>query len=308
MMKKPENVAVICGGDSAEREVSLKTGKAVIEALKTAECSVFEFDTDRDLGRQLLDKNIDAAFIALHGRGGEDGVIQGLLEWYGIPYTGPGVAASAICMDKVLSKRLYEQLEIPTANWFVIDSDQPVENSAGFKKMVVKPRLEGSSIGMSIVESDGLQTAVEKARRYCSQVLVEEYISGYEVTVGVVELEEQLFLPPVGIRSSHDYFDYETKYTKGLTEYDVPAPLEAEILNKLIARTNKVTHALGTESLSRVDYILKEDKEPVLLEINTVPGLTATSLLPMAAKSAGIEFEQLVWQLVCRALEREKNA
>jgi D-alanine-D-alanine ligase len=307
-MKKPEKVAVICGGESAERKVSLKTGKAVATALEGAPCEVFMFDTDRDLGEKLLEFEIESAFLALHGRGGEDGVIQGLLEWYKIPYTGPGVAASAVCMDKVLSKRIYEQLEIPTAPWFVLAENEEIENRGGFEKMAIKPRLEGSSIGMSIVEADKLKMAVKKAREYCDQVLVEEYIPGYEVTVGVIKLEDQLFLPPVGIRSSHDYFDYETKYTKGLTEYDVPAPLANETLDKLMNLTGKVSRAVGTESLCRVDYILKEETDPVLLEINTIPGLTSTSLLPMAASSAGIEFDELVWKLLCRAMEEKENA
>ncbi len=301
------NVAVICGGDSAEREVSLKTGKAVCEALESAPCRAKKYDTERDLGPRLHADEMDVAFVALHGRGGEDGTIQALLEWYDIPYTGPGVAASALCMDKIRSKYIYDQLSLPTADWFVLERGEEIENKNNFSRMVVKPRREGSSLGMSIVGPDELDGAVKEAYEYDDQVLVEKFIDGYEVTVGVVTLEELNILPPVGIRPSHEFFDYDTKYTKGLTEYDVPAPLSQEQVKLLSDITEDIVKEAETDSLCRVDFIIGEDGEPNLLEINTIPGLTATSLLPMAAEEAGISFEELVWGLVCRAKEDFAN-
>ncbi|MGM0380401.1 MAG: D-alanine--D-alanine ligase family protein [bacterium] len=307
-MKEPETVAVICGGDSAEREVSLKTGKAVCEALESAPCTVKKYDTERDLGSRLCRDRVDTAFIALHGRGGEDGTIQALLEWYGIPYTGPGVAASALCMDKIRSKYIYEQLALPTADWFILEEEKEIRNVKDFSRLVVKPRREGSSLGMSIVEPGELEEAARKAFEYDDQLLVEEYVEGYEVTVGVITLDEMKILPPVGIRPSHEFFDYDTKYTKGLTEYDVPAPLEEEQVKILHDITEDIVKEAETASLCRVDFIMDRDNRPNLLEINTIPGLTATSLLPMAAGEAGISFEELVWGLVCRAREDFQDA
>ncbi len=306
MVKEPEHVAVICGGDSAEREVSLKTGNAVAEALEESPAEVSLFDTEVDLGSRLRQAEVDVAFVALHGRGGEDGVIQGMLEWHGIPYTGPGVAASSICMDKIYTKFIVEQLQLPTPDWFILEADEAPVCKQKFERLVVKPRCEGSSIGLSIVEADELSEAVEAARRYDSEVLVEEYIEGYEVTVGAVTLDQFELLPPVGIRPSHEFFDFETKYTKGLTEYDVPAPLDREVVEKLRKFTRRAVTAFQTKSLCRVDYLLDKEEDPKLLEINTIPGMTATSLLPMAAEAAGTDFPELIWGLVCRALEGYK--
>lgn len=302
-MSKPEHVAVICGGNSAEREVSLKTGHAVEEALESAPASVSVYDTSPGLGDRLRDDQVDVAFVALHGRGGEDGQIQGMLEWNRIPYTGPGVAASALCMDKIYSKFVAEELNLPAPEWFLLEGEEAPVNKKNFERMVVKPRREGSSIGLSIVEEDEFEAAVETAREYDDELLVEEYISGYEVTMGVVTLEEFELLPPVGIRPSHEFFDFETKYTKGLTEYDVPAELEPEVVEQLESVTERAVKGFETTSLCRVDFVLDEAQNPFLLEINTIPGLTATSLLPMAASAAGIDFSELIWGLVVRAWE-----
>ncbi len=302
MVKQPKHVAVICGGQSAEREVSLKSGHAVLEALEQSPAEVSMFDTEVDLGSRLTEADVDVAFVALHGRGGEDGVIQGMLEWHGIPYTGPGVAASSICIDKIYTKFIVEQLQLPTPDWFILEADEEPVIKKDFERMVVKPRCEGSSIGLSIVDATELPEAVEVAREYDGEILVEEYVEGYEVTVGAVTLEEFELLPPVGIRPSHEFFDFETKYTKGLTEYDVPAPLEREVVEKLREFTRRAVSAFQTKSLCRVDYLLDEAGQPNLLEINTIPGMTATSLLPMAAEAAGTDFPELIWGLVCRAL------
>lgn len=301
-MSKPEHVAVIRGGESAEREVSLKSGRAVAEALEEAPCEVTEYDTDRHLGERLIDDGVDVAFVALHGRGGEDGVIQGMLEWYGIPYTGPGVEASATCMNKIRCKRIFDSIGVPTPDWFVISADDTVEPVESFEQYVVKPRLEGSSLGMSIVEEEGFAGAVQEARNYDRDVLVERHVEGYETTVGVVGLDTVRILPPVGIRPSHDYFDYETKYTKGLTEYDVPADVDDDTAKQLTSMTRDVVDELDTRSLSRVDFIVT-DEGPKVLEVNTIPGMTETSLLPKAAAEDGIAFEELVWSMVQSAGE-----
>ncbi len=302
-MSEPQHVAVICGGESAEREISLKTGHAVEEALEEASVRVSLYDTSPNLGEKLRSEKVDVAFIALHGRGGEDGEIQGMLEWNNIPYTGPGVAASSLCMDKVYTKFVVEELNLPTPNWFILEAGESPENKAGFERLVVKPRREGSSIGLSIVGEDEFPGAVKNAREYDDELLVEEYIPGYEVTMGVVTLDDFELLPPVGIRPTHEFFDFDTKYTKGLTEYDVPAPLEAKVVENLKNITERAVHGFQSETLCRVDYVLDEAKNPYLLEINTIPGLTATSLLPMAAEAAGVEFPKLIWGLVCRAWE-----
>lgn len=298
---RPKRVGVIRGGESAEREVSLKSGKAVEEALASAPCEVVPYDTSRDLGVRLMEDQIDVVFIALHGRGGEDGVIQGLLEWYDVPYTGPGVAASALCMDKIRCKQVYDGLGFPSPDWFVLRQEDPPEPRASFEQYVVKPRLEGSSLGLSIVDRSRFEEAVTRAREYDSEVLVERYIPGYEVTVGTVILDKPHVLPPVGIRPKHEFFDYDTKYTKGLTEYDVPAELDTSTRDRLEELTSTVAREFGSRSLCRIDYIVGDGGQPHLLEINTIPGFTETSLLPKAARLAGIDFPDLVWSMVRRA-------
>lgn len=291
-------VGVVRGGDSEEREISLKTGRAVVEGLADKPCEVREYDTSDDLGERLEDDGVDVVFIALHGEAGEDGILQGMLEWRGIDYTGPGPAASALCMDKLRTRQLFDQLNVPSPDWFVIGADDDVENRKGFERAVVKPRSEGSSIGMSIAGPDEFEDAVYKARDYSDDVVVERFVEGYEVTVGSVEFDSLEILPPVGIRPSHEFFDFETKYTKGLTEYDVPADVSDPVRRRLKEVTKRVVQAAETESLCRVDYIVDEGGKPRLLEINTIPGLTQTSLLPKAADEAGIGFSDLIWGLI----------
>lgn len=303
---EPEHVGVICGGDSAEREVSLKTGKAVAGALEVKSARVSVYDTGPDLGPRLRSEDVDVVFVALHGRGGEDGVIQGMLEWNEIPYTGPGVTSSALCMDKIYTKYVFEGLGVPTPDWFVLEPGEAPVNKGSFERLVVKPGREGSSIGLSIVEADDLKRAVERAREHDERLLIEEYVPGYEVTVGSVTLDDRRLLPPVGIRPSHEFFDYETKYTKGLTEYDVPAPLDSGLEDELMKITRRAVDGFQTGKLCRADFVLEDDTNPRLLEINTIPGMTATSLLPMAAEEAGVEFPDLIWGLVCQTLEESK--
>ncbi len=302
----PWTIGVVRGGDSVERQISLKTGNAVLNALSSKPCETKAYDTSPTLGERLEEEGVDVVFLALHGGSGEDGTIQAMLDWRGIPYTGPGAKASALCLDKLRTRQLFDHLNVPAPDWFRLDLEEPITNKGSFERMVVKPRLEGSSFGLSIVKEEGLTEAVEKSRQYDSEVIVEEYVPGYEVTVGVFRGENFHLLPPVGIRPAHEFFDFETKYTKGLTEYDVPAELEESEHRKLEQLTEKIVREAGTEDLSRIDYIRDESATFRLLEINTIPGLTETSLLPKSASEAGIAFEDLVWKLVQNALDERQ--
>lgn len=302
----PGRVAVVRGGDSAEREVSLKSGKAVAEALREAPCEVLEYDTPSDLGERLRRDEVEVAFLALHGPGGEDGTIQGLLDWIGIPYTGPGPAASAIGMDKVLTRWFADRLGIPSPEWFYLAAEESIHKKKDFQRMVVKPRSEGSSVGVFRVASEDFEGAVRKSREHGGDVLVENYLEGPEATVGVVQLDEIRVLPPVGIHPAEGFYDYEAKYTPGVTELQVPADLPGKTLDRLRSLTRRFVSALGAEALCRVDFRLDEQGEPRLLEINTIPGMTETSLLPRAAEAAGLTFEELVWSMVRHAGERSK--
>lgn len=291
-------VGVLRGGTSEEREISLKTGKAVVNALEKRPCTVIEYDTSPALGEELAEDDVDVVFVALHGRGGEDGTIQAVMEWRGIDFTGPGSRASALCMDKVRTRQVFDRVDVPSPDWFRLRETDAIENRKGFERMVVKPRHEGSSLGMSIVDESGLEDAVVHAREYDDQVLVEEYVDGYELTVGAYRDDSLEILPPVGIRPEHEFFDFETKYTKGMTEYDVPAELNDEQVHEVKALTERIVREAETEDLCRVDYLMDEDGTFRLLEINTIPGLTETSLLPKAAGQTGVEFDELVWTLL----------
>ena len=302
MNNGPERVAVIRGGQSAEREISLKSGSAVEEALQEAPCQVKTYDTDPSLGERLRSAGIDVAFLTLHGRGGEDGVIQGMLEWNGIPYTGPGVEASSTCMDKFRCKQIFRSEDWRSPRWFSIRQEDEIAPRMNFDRYVVKPRFEGSSLGISIVTEKGFERAVNQARDFDRDILVEEYVDGYEVTVGIVKLDSVRIFRPIGIRPQHEFFDFDTKYTKGLTEYDVPAELDHKTEQEVKRFAGEVARNLETEALCRVDFLVSEGV-PFLLEINTIPGLTETSLLPKAAREADLSFPDLIWNLTKSATE-----
>lgn len=295
-------VAVVRGGTSAERKISLKTGSAVVQALESRPCEVLEYDVSSQLGEILEADQVDVVFLALHGKGGEDGTVQAMLKWREIPFTGPGYHASALCMDKLRTRQLFDQLEVPGPDWYRLRRSETVRNKKNFSRMVVKPRSEGSSLGVSIVDESHLQKAVDQAREFDDDVIVEEYVDGYEITVGVVTTDDLNILPPVGIRPDHEFFDYDSKYTKGLTKYDVPAELSSSVLEQAQSLASKIAREAETRSLCRVDLLLDTNGTFRLLEINTIPGLTETSLLPMAASEVGIEFEDLIWQLTSASL------
>ncbi|AUY33885.1 D-alanine--D-alanine ligase [Pseudomonas soli] len=287
-------VAVLYGGKSAEREVSLKSGKAVIEALTSAGVDVVAIDVGDDLLTRLQSEKIDRAFIILHGRGGEDGSMQGLLECLGIPYTGSGILASALAMDKLRTKQVWQSLGIPTPRHAVLASEQDcVAASAelGFP-LIVKPAHEGSSIGMAKVNSEQeLVTAWKDAANYDSQVLVEQWIHGPEFTIAVLRGQ---VLPPIALGTPHVFYDYDAKYIANDTQYRIPCGLDSVKEQELIDLTARACDAVGIEGWGRLDVMQDEQGRFWLLEVNTAPGMTDHSLVPMAARAAGLDFQQLV--------------
>ena len=296
-------VAVLFGGKSAEREVSLKSGNAVLSALQAAGVDAFGIDVGDDFLQRLASEKIDRAFIVLHGRGGEDGSMQGLLECAGIPYTGSGILASALAMDKLRTKRVWLSLGLPTPNHAVLASEDDCHVAAtelGFP-LIVKPAHEGSSIGMAKVESlDALIAAWQDAARYDSQVLVEQWIAGPEYTIAVLRGE---VLPPIGLGTPHTFYDYEAKYLADDTQYRIPCGLSAEKEAELKDLTARACEAVGTQGWARADVMQDANGQFWLLEVNTVPGMTDHSLVPMAARAAGLDFQQLVLAILADSVE-----
>ncbi len=296
-------VAVLFGGKSAERPVSLKSGAAVLAALQEAGVDAFGIDVGDDLLQRLSNEKIDRAFIVLHGRGGEDGTMQGLLECAGIPYTGSGVLASALAMDKLRTKQVWQSLGLPTPRHAVLASVADCEKAAselGFP-LIVKPAHEGSSIGMAKVDSvAALVEAWQSAAQFDSQVLVEQWIKGQEFTVAVLRGE---VLPPIGLGTPHSFYDYDAKYLANDTQYRIPCGLSAEKEAELKALTARACEAVGTQGWARVDVMQDADGRFWLLEVNTVPGMTDHSLVPMAAKAVGLEFTDLVQAILADSLE-----
>jgi len=300
-------VALLCGGKSAEREVSLRGGEAVHRALLVRGHKVKVFDPAKDLPQLVKEAStFDAAFLVLHGPGGEDGTVQGLLDLLGLPYQGAGVLGSALAMDKALSKMLYQRAGLLVPRAVEIRQGEPVKEALvkiGFP-LVVKPVSQGSSVGLSLVENEAmLQEALKEAFAHEDRVLIEEYIAGREITVGVLGGEA---LPVVEIRPGKGYrfFDYEAKYTPGATEEICPAPIPQEIARRAQEAALIAHQALRLRHYSRTDMILSGEKIYVL-ETNTIPGMTETSLLPLAAKVAGLSFENLVERPLYLALGSE---
>ena len=296
-------VAVLFGGKSAEREVSLKSGNAVLSALQAAGVDAFGIDVGDDFLQRLASEKIDRAFIVLHGRGGEDGSMQGLLECAGIPYTGSGILASALAMDKLRTKQVWHSLGLPTPRHAVLTSQADCEAAAtelGFP-LIVKPAHEGSSIGMAKVESvEALIAAWQDAARYDSQVLVEQWIAGPEYTVAVLRGE---VLPPIGLGTPHTFYDYDAKYLANDTQYRIPCGLSPEKEAELKELTARACEAVGTQGWARADVMQDASGQFWLLEVNTVPGMTDHSLVPMAARAAGLDFQQLVLAILADSVE-----
>lgn len=284
--KRFERVVVLRGGPSAEREVSLASGAAVAKGLTQAGYVVVEVDPTPDDLR--LPAGIDAVFIVLHGAFGEDGVVQEILSQRGVPFTGSGPEASRIAFDKRLSKSIFLEHNIPTPAYEVLG---PGDQRTLPLPVVVKPPLQGSTIGIHRVfrEADW-EGALADALTFDGEVLVEEYIDGAELTVGVVN---DAVLPIVEIRAPDGYYDYKAKYTKGESRYLVPAPLSDELTSVCQDLAQRTYAVLGCRGMARVDIRLTQDGVPYVLELNSIPGFTETSLLPMAARAAGIEFSEL---------------
>jgi D-alanine-D-alanine ligase len=296
-------VAVLFGGKSAERAISLKSGAAVLAALQAAGVDAFGIDVGDDLLQRLASEKIDRAFIVLHGRGGEDGSMQGLLECAGIPYTGSGVLASALAMDKLRTKQVWQSLGLPTPRHAVLASKADCAAAAaelGFP-LIVKPAHEGSSIGMAKVDSlEGLIAAWQDAARFDSQVLVEQWIKGPEFTVAMLRDE---VLPPIGLGTPHSFYDYDAKYLANDTQYRIPCGLPAAGEAQLKDLSARACQAVGTRGWARVDVMQDGEGKFWLLEVNTVPGMTDHSLVPMAARAVGLDFQQLVLEILADSLE-----
>jgi D-alanine-D-alanine ligase len=297
-----KKIAVIYGGNSAEREVSLNSGKAIAKGLISAGYDVMLFDT-KELDLSVLkSENIDLVFIALHGRGGEDGCVQGALEYLGIPYTGSGVLGSALSMDKIRSKQIFKALNLPTPPFVIVRKDKLDHRAlSGILsqlngKVMVKPANEGSSIGMAVADSvEQLADALTEAFGFDDEILVEAWINGPEYTVTILGTEA---LPVVHMETPREFYDYEAKYQSTTTQYHCPCHLNTQETQEIQALALKAFKATGAKGWGRVDLMRNEQGQWQLLEVNTVPGMTETSLVPKAAKVYGLDFSQLVTKIV----------
>ncbi len=286
-------VAVMLGGSSSEREVSLDTGGAVLAALQSRGVDAHGWDPAERSIAEFASAGFDRVWIALHGPGGEDGALQGALEWLGVPYTGSGVMASALALDKVRSKQLFEACGIPTPDWAVIhdmDGAALAAGDLGFP-LILKPAGQGSSVGMSkVFEREGLADAVELALDYGGVAIVERCIVGGEYTVSILDGEA---LPTIRIETPRIFYDYRAKYESDRTEYYCPGTDDAASEQQYADIALAAFDALGCSGWGRVDFMTGEDGQPLVLEANTVPGMTSHSLVPMAARQAGIDFDEL---------------
>ncbi len=299
---KTKRIGVLMGGLSAEREVSLKSGAAVQEALRSRGYDSVAIDVGRDLAEALRRERVEAAFIALHGRYGEDGCVQGLLELVGIPYTGSGVLASALAMHKLYSKQAFAAAGLTiTPHVAVRRGEGLTADQLPFElPVVVKPVQEGSSVGVSIVkEPERLQAALDAAFGYDDLVLVEAYVKGQEVQVGILDDR------PIGaieITPKREFYDFEAKYTDGMAEHHFPARLSPDRYKRVMELGLKAHQALGCAGYSRADFLVTGEGDCYLLEVNTLPGMTALSLLPeIARKGAGLSFDELVERILSSA-------
>lgn len=301
-MHKFGRVAVLMGGISPEREISLVSGQAVLKSLKNQGVDAIGIDVRPDNINELVNANIDRAFIALHGNGGEDGAIQGVLEWLGVPYTGSGICASAIAMDKIKTKLIWQAYKIPTPKFLVY---QPGMNAAEIARalrwpIAVKPATQGSSVGVHKVEKVAdLQAALEDASQY-GEVLLEEWVSGAEYSIGIVG---QQVLPVIKIVPKKDtFYDYSAKYITHDTAYQIPSGLSDDIEKVLSAYAWQAFEVLGCRHWGRVDCMVAENGEIYFLEMNTIPGMTPTSLVPKEAACLGVSFDQLVLNILAETL------
>lgn len=307
---KPESlgkVVLLAGGMSSEREVSLMSGKGVYDALVSAGVDVTRFDPKEQSISELEKGGFDCAFIALHGRYGEDGTIQGVLEYLKIPYTGPGVKASAVAMDKSLTKQIWREKQIPSPRGMLVSADSDlnfVMRELG-RDLVVKPAREGSSIGLTKLKDatvEELHEAIVRAGALDNHVLVEERIFGRELTVAILGAgQDSKVLPIIEIIAPNGDYDYQNKYFTNDVRYECPAKLSEDLREEISRTCLSAYRALGARGWSRIDLILAEDGTFSLLEMNTSPGMTAHSLVPLAAKNAGMSYQELVLKMASEA-------
>lgn len=290
-------VAVLMGGNSAERVISLKSGNAVLEALLQQGIDAIGIDTATQL-HLLTEQEIDRVFIALHGRGGEDGTIQGYLETLNLPYTGSRVLGSALAMDKLRTKQIWQATDFPTPTSIILheNTDFNVVAAQLGLPLMVKPVLEGSSVGMAKVKAvDELKQAWQQAAEYQCTVIAEKFVTGVEYTVAILHNRA---LPVICLETPRDFYDFAAKYTENTTQYICPCGLSESEEQKLQDLALRAFHAVGVSGWGRVDMICDENGQPHLLEVNTVPGMTDHSLVPMAAKQTGIDFGQLCIEIL----------
>ena len=298
-------VAVLFGGDSSEREISLLSGNAVLEALRRRGVDAHAFDPRNQSLAELLAQRFERVWIALHGPGGEDGTLQGALEYLGVPYTGSGVMGSAIGMDKLRTKRLALAAGVPTADFVVLRG--PEDFATALERLqlplIVKPATQGSSVGMSKVErAQDLPAAFAAAAQLETLVFAEPWIPGKEYTVAI--LKDQA-LPSIRIETPKTFYDYEAKYFRDDTRYYCPSGLSAGAEAHMASLALAAFAAVGASGWGRADFMLDAQAKPLLLEINTIPGMTSHSLVPMAARAIGVDFDELVWRVLETSFTRQ---
>lgn len=304
MADKNLKILVVCGGISTEREVSLRSGKAIYDALlRKGYLNSELFDLNRNNIARILESKPDIVFLGLHGKGGEDGSIQGMLELAGIPYTGPGIATSAVCMDKILTKRVLANAGLPTASFVVYRKDECDDRKAVAKAladrlglpMVLKSPCQGSSIGVVIVHREyEIEPAMEEVFRYGDSLLAEQFLEGTEVTLPIMGNDAPVALPVIEITSEREFYDYTAKYTSGLCHHIIPARIEKDDEESVRILGQKTYRVLNCKGLSRIDFIIDKKYGPMIIEVNTLPGMTDMSLFPDAAGYAGIPYDELV--------------
>ena len=311
-------VGVLCGGKSIEREISLKSGEAVFKALKTKGYNAVKIDpADYDFIERIKLENIDVAFIALHGKYGEDGTVQGFFEILGIPYTGSKVLASAVAMNKVMTKKMFVSSDIPTPKFCTYTLEEI--NNSGLEEickniakefsfpLIAKAPNQGSTIGVVLVENiDALPNALEEALKYDKIVMIEQFIEGTEVTVPIIGGCDLKVLPQIEIVPAGKLYDYNAKYVKGMSKHIIPPRLPDECLKRVSELALCAYRAIGCDGVARIDFIVTTQGKAYALEINTSPGMTEMSLVPESARAAGIEFPDLVDMIVKLALENSK--
>ena len=312
-MRLFNKLGVLLGGSSGERSVSLLSGQRVSTSLRRQDYEVIDIDLVKDDWlTQLISEEVDAVFLALHGKGYEDGTIQAILSHFGLPYTGSGILASALGMNKIMSKQIFSTMQIPTPDYLKIhlEEDLKVQTQNAIEQLglplVVKPASEGSSLGVSIIhEPDEIYHAIEKNRIFKDN-LFEKYVQGQEITVGLIGVGDDLqALPILELIPKREFYDYQAKYTAGLTEFVIPARLSDEVSYVAQSIALRAHQALGCHGYSRVDMIVDRLGQPFVTEVNTLPGLTELSDLPAQAAAAGISYDRLISKILDSAILRD---